>query len=80
MTRNKAKEMLPIIQAFADGECIEYWDSLQIVDSFRRGMWKTAENLGMGAATSEYRMIKMGEVHYFDGRPSKTDSLNKYTF
>ena len=57
MTREKANQMLPIIQAFANGETIEYWDSMQITGN-GRGMWKTAENIGMGAPVSYYRMNK----------------------
>lgn len=80
MTRSKAKEMLPIIQAFADGECIEYWDSLEIVGPHHRGLWRTAESMGMGASISYYRMIKLGMIHYFDGRKPVNDTLNKYSF
>jgi hypothetical protein len=80
MTREKCKQMLPVIQAFVDGEHIEYWDSMQITGTFSRGMWKTAENIGMGAHVGSYRMIKMGNIHYFDGRPNITDTLNKYKF
>jgi len=43
-------------------------------------MWKTADNIGFGVGCSNYRMIENGVVHYFDGRPSVTDSLNKYIF
>jgi hypothetical protein len=79
MTREKCKQMLPIIEAFANGDHIEYWDSMRIVEN-GRGMWTNAEDIGMGASISYYRMIKMGNIYYFDGRPSITDTLNKYKF
>lgn len=66
MTRNQCKEMLPVIQAFADGEHIEYWDSLQIVGTWTRGAWKTADNsVGFGRPAEYYRMVKDGEIIYF---------------
>jgi hypothetical protein len=80
MTRQKCKAILPVIQAFAEGKCIEYWDSMQIVASFQRGMRKTADNIGFGSSISDYRMIEGGVIRYFDGRPSVTDTLNKYKF
>ena len=80
MTREKCKKMLPIIQAFADGKHIEYWDSLQIVGEFQRGMWKTAEDIGFGGSISHYRMIELGTIYYFDGREPISDTLNKYKF
>lgn len=80
MTRNQCKAILPVIQAFANNEHIEYWDSFQIVGTFRSGMWKTSDNIGFGVGVSNYRMIKNGMVHYFDGRESITDTLNKYKF
>jgi hypothetical protein len=80
MTRKQCIKILPVITAFAEGKHIEYWDSMQIVGTFKRGMWKTADNIGFGVGCSNYRMIENGVVHYFDGRPSVTDSLNKYIF
>jgi hypothetical protein len=80
MTREQCKAMLPVIEAFSNGECIEYWDNLEIVGTFRRGMWKTADDLRFGVNPSNYRMIKEGMIHYFDGRQSKYDTLNKYIF
>lgn len=68
MTREKCKQMLPVIQAFADGEIIEYWDSTEITGTFSRGLWKTAENIGMGAPIGYYRMFVDGVYIYFDGR------------
>ena len=65
MTREKCKAMLPIIQAFANGEHIEFFDSLQITGSFTRGAWKTAENIGFGCSVDNYRMIKDGKIIYF---------------
>jgi hypothetical protein len=79
MTREKAKQMLPIIEAFGDGANIEFWDSMQITGN-GRGMWRTAEDIGMGAPVSYYRWITMGKVFYFDGRLPITDTLNKYKF
>lgn len=70
--------MLPVIEAFANGEHIEFWDRFEIVDTFRRGKWVTADDIGFGASVSSYRMIKDGMIHYFDGRPNTIDSLNKF--
>jgi len=65
MTREKCKAMLPIIEAFANGENIEFYDSLQIVGA-TRGEWKTAENIGFGARVEDYRLItKDNEIVYF---------------
>jgi hypothetical protein len=75
-----AKQLLPIIQHWVNGETIEVWDSTQIVGTFDRGMWKTFEHFSTGIPASRYRMIKMGEIHHFDGRPNVTDTLNKYKF
>lgn len=81
MTREQCKRILPVIEAFSNGEHIEYWDSLEIVASHQRGKWKTEEDsLGFGVHPSYYRMIKGGMIHYFDGRPSVHDTLNKFTF
>ncbi len=72
---------MPVIEAFANGEHIEYWDNLEIVGRIQRGLWRTADDsLGFGVHPSYYRMIKDGMIHYFDGRPTKHDTLNKYSF
>ena len=65
MTREKCKEILPVIEAFANGEHVEFYDSLQITSAFTRGVWKTAENIGFGCSVKRYRMIKNHEVIYF---------------
>lgn len=65
MTREKCKQMLPIIQAFANGEHIEYYDSSKITGTFKRGAWVTAENIGFGSSVDNYRMVKNGEIIYF---------------
>ena len=65
MTREKCKAILPVIEAFANGEHIEFYDSLQITGTFTRGCWKTADNIGFGRPVSDYRMIKDGKVIYF---------------
>lgn len=81
MTREQCKNTLPIIEAFANGEHIEYWDSLEIVGTFQRGKWKTADySIWTGIPPSNYRMIKDGMIYYFDGRPAVHDTLNKYSF
>ena len=70
MTREKCKQMLPLIQAFADGEDIEYYDSFQLHqdDDFKQGAWVKTENLGVGGNISSYRMIKDGKIIYFDNQ------------
>ena len=68
MTREKCKAILPVIKAFAEGEHIEFWDYMVITGTFSRGAWRTADNIGFGAAVSSYRMIKDGKVIYFDKR------------
>ena len=68
MTREKCKAMLPIIEAFANGEYIEFFDSLQITQSFTRGVWKVADDIGFGASIDCYRMIKNNEVIYFGNK------------
>lgn len=80
MTREQCKRILPVIEAFSNGEHIECWDNLEIVGSTQRGLWRTADNIGFGASPSYYRMIKGGMIYYFDGRPPKYDTLNKYSF
>ena len=66
MTREKCKEMLPVIQAFADGEYIEFYDTMSYKSNGSRGMWKTADDIGFGCSIRTYRMIKNDEIIYFD--------------
>ena len=69
MTREKCKVILPIIQAFANGENVEYYDSLQITGAFTRGMWRTADNIGFGRPVCDYRIInKDDSIMYFGFR------------
>lgn len=65
MTREQCNAMLPIIEAFANGEHIEFFDSLKISETHKRGEWVTAKNIGFGCSVDYYRMIKNGEVIYF---------------
>jgi hypothetical protein len=65
MTRKECKAILPVIEAFANGEHIEFYDYLQITGTFTRGLWKTADNIGFGCSVDYYRMIKNGETIYF---------------
>ncbi len=65
MTREQCKALLPVIQAFANGEQIEFYDSLQITGTFTRGAWKTASNIGFGCSVDTYRMIKDNKIIYF---------------
>lgn len=68
MTREKCKAMLPIIEAFANGETVEFYDSLNIKDG-KRGHWRTADNIGFGARIESYRIVKKdGEIIYFGDR------------
>lgn len=66
MTREKCKKILPVIEAFVNGECIEFYDSLEITGTFTRGQWKTAENIGFGRSVNDYRMVKNDKIIYFD--------------
>ena len=51
MTRKNAKELLPIIQAFAEGKTIQYYDSLiDIAD------WEDCENPDFDNLTYEFRI------------------------
>lgn len=50
--------MLPIIEAFANGAIVEYYDVHSIALNGKRGMWKTAENIGFGEDPNKYRIIK----------------------
>jgi hypothetical protein len=68
MTREKCKAILPIIQAFANGEHVEFYDSSQISRTFTRGVWKTADNIGFGCSVDNYRIIKNGEPIYFNNK------------
>jgi hypothetical protein len=74
MTRKQCRDILPVIQAFAEDEHIEFYDSLQIVSTFKRGAWKTAENIGFGASMDTYRMIKDGKIIYFNDKTTKNSN------
>lgn len=51
MNRKKAKELMPIIQAFAEGKTIQYYDTLiDIVD------WEDCENPDFDNLTYEFRI------------------------
>ena len=51
MTRKNAKELLPIIQAFAEGKTIQYYDSLiDIAD------WEDCENPNFENLTYKFRI------------------------
>lgn len=51
MDRNQAKALLPIIQAYAEGKTIQYYDSLiDIVD------WKDCENPNFENSTYNFRI------------------------
>jgi len=81
MTREKCKAILPIIEAFANGEHVEYFDSLQITGTFTRGKWKTANDIGFGRSVDYYRVIKDGKEIYFGEKrfqDTSNDSYNPY--
>lgn len=63
--------MLPIIEAFANGENVQYYDSLQITGTHTRGEWKTAENIGFGAPIESYRILKGKKVINFGNNNKK---------
>lgn len=67
MNREKCKAILPVIQDFANGEHIEYYDPFHIWENERgRGAWKTADNIGFGQPVNYYRK-KVGERYvYYD--------------
>jgi hypothetical protein len=66
MNRKQCKAMLPIIKAFAEGENVEYFDSLQITKTWGRGMWKTEDNLYFSMSVEYYRINKgNNEYVYF---------------
>lgn len=48
MTREEAKELLPVIQAFAEGKIIEFLD--------HKGKWRDMEEIEFAYATSRYRV------------------------
>lgn len=51
MTREEAKELIPIIQAFAEGKTIQYYDSLiDIAD------WEDCENPNFENSTYNFRI------------------------
>ena len=51
MTREKAKELLPIIQAFAEGKTIQYYDSLMDIAD-----WEDCENPNFENLTYKFRI------------------------
>ena len=51
MTREKAKELLPIIQAFAEGKTIQYYDSLMDIAD-----WEDCENPDFENLTYQFRI------------------------
>lgn len=78
MTREKCKQMLPVIISYANEGDIQYWDSVTLIGN-KRGNWVTPHDsvgLGVGASISHYREIKNGIAYYFDGRESKANFNN----
>lgn len=65
MTRNQCKSILPVIEAFANGEHVEFFDSQEVTGTYSRGKWKTADDIGFGRSIDYYRMIKNNEIIYF---------------
>ena len=51
MNRNQAKELMPIIQAFAEGKTIQYYDSLIDIDD-----WEDCENPDFENLTYKFRI------------------------
>ena len=68
MTRKMAIRVLPIIQEFANGADIQYYDSAYLNEKGTRGKWVSSENIGFGNANpSAYRMVTDKGYVYFDG-------------
>lgn len=79
MTRNKAKECLPIIEDFANGEDIEIWDTSNLI-RHKRGWWVKADIIGFGAGDiKHYRKVKDGIIYWYDGRPNEPYTNELYT-
>ena len=51
MNRKEAKELMPIIQAFAEGKSIQYYDSLIDIDD-----WEDCENPNFENLTYKFRI------------------------
>ena len=51
MNRKEAKELMPIIQAFAEGKTIQYYDSLIDIDD-----WQDCENPNFENLTYKFRI------------------------
>ena len=51
MNRKEAKELMPIIQAFAEGKTIQYYDSLIDIDD-----WEDCENPNFENLTYKFRI------------------------
>ena len=66
MNRNHCSQIYPIIKLFGEGANIEFWDSTWLGSSNKRGVWRTAENIGFAMPLDYYRQILPdGSVKYF---------------
>ena len=59
MTREEAKELLPIIQAFAEGKRIEFFDGK---------IWIELDEYGFNASSNDYRIISEPKYRPFESK------------
>lgn len=62
------KELLPVIQDYAGGECVEFFDRRQVIGEFGIGCWKTPgelDEVGFRAPLSYYRVTKNNILIYY---------------
>ena len=60
MTREEAKELLPIMQAYADGKTIQFWDEGKWIDLFESDFYKSPDRYRI-KPEPKYRPFKSQE-------------------
>ena len=60
MTREEAKELLPIMQAYADGKTIQFWDEGKWIDLFESDFYKSPDRYRI-KPEPKYRPFKTQE-------------------
>ena len=73
MDRNQAKELMPIIQAFAEGKNIQYYDSLIDIDD-----WQDCENPNFENLTYKFRIKPEPTYRPFDNAEECWQEMQKH--
>ena len=71
MTREQWKEMMPLIQAFIDGETIEVLD-------YRDGKWEESESIDFTSGVERYRIKPKSKYRQFKDTSECFEEMKKH--